>query len=748
MRFLIAYLLLFLLTPLYGTADDGTIRGRITDKSTGEPLPGAYIIYGQNLGTVSNDDGTYLVTTTPGRVRISFQLIGYETLTREIHLSDGENIELNIELEIRISEIDQIVVSASRTEQKIAELSVSMNIIRSAFLSANHISDAQELMNKTPGIEVLDGQASIRGGSGFSYGVGSRVLALIDGLPVASADAGNVKWQFLPLENISQVEIIKGASSVLYGSSALNGVINFRSADASNLPQTRFYTEAGVYGKPANRDWIWWNSPRFYSSASFSHLRRAGNTSLGISAGLLLDQGYRKLNDEKIARISVRLKHNSGKISGLAYGINLNGGFTNKMDFLLWEDAAKGALKQNPSTAAEVNGNFFTADPFISYKKNDRLRHDLRIRFQSAFNTFPVRVQNNSGANSLYSEYQFLLKLNHIAGLTSGFSGTFSDVRSMFYGDHTGLNIAAFSQIELRPLDNLKAVAGVRLEHNRLDRLNDKLTPVFRAGLNWQVATMTFLRASFGQGYRYPSVAEKYASTSLGSVRIFPNPDVKPESGWSSEIGIKQGLSIGNISGQADLALFVSGNEDMIEYVFSYYTDPMGENPDFGFQAANVEQSRVYGGEFEFTLDIGNGSLNTLVNGGYTFLYPVEYAPHGGNTGNYLKYRRKHSGKLSIQSSFKKLQGGVTLFARSRILNIDDVFLNPMTRENILPGFYDYWTSDNKAIFTADASLGYRLNSALSLSAVVKNLTNTEYLSRPGDIQAQRNFSLRLEGNF
>ncbi len=748
MRLFIAYLLLFLLTPLYGTFGESTIRGKISDKNTGEPLPGAYVIYGENLGTVSNNDGTYLINTRPGRIRITFQLVGYETLTREINLSDGENAELNVELVLKISEIDQIVVSASRNEQKIAEQSVSMNIIRSSFLSANHISDAQELINKTPGIEVLDGQASVRGGSGFSYGVGSRVLALIDGLPMASADAGNVKWQFLPLENISQVEIIKGASSVLYGSSALNGVINFRSADASNLPQTRFYTEAGVYGKPANRDWIWWNSPRFFSSASFSHMRRIGNTSLGISAGLLLDNGYRRLNDEKIARISIRLKHNNGKVTGLSYGVNLSGGFTNKMDFVLWEDATNGALKQNPSTAAEVNGNFFTVDPFITFKKNDRLRHDLKMRFQSAFNTFPVRVQNNSGANSLYSEYQLLLKLNHIIDLTSGFSGTISDVRSMFYGDHTGLNIAAFSQVELKPLDNLKAVAGVRLEHNRLDGLNDKLTPVFRAGLNWQVATLTFLRASFGQGYRYPSVAEKYASTSLGSVRIFPNPDVKSESGWSSEIGIKQGLSIGQVSGQADLALFVSGNEDMIEYVFSYYTDPHGENPDFGFQAANVEQSRVYGGEFEFTLDIKTGSLNTIVNGGYTYLYPVEYTQHGENTGNYLKYRRKHSGKLSIQSSMKKIEAGLTLYARSRILNIDDVFLNPMTREEILPGFYDYWNNNNRAVFTADASLGYRLNSALSLSAVVKNFPNTEYMSRPGDIQPQRNFSLRLEGKF
>ena len=121
--------------------------------------------------------------------------------------------------------------------------------------------------------------------------------------------------------------------------------------------------------------------------------------------------------------------------------------------------------------------------------------------------------------------------------------------------------------------------------------------------LNWQAAEYTFLRASFGQGYRYPSIAEKYASTTLGSVKIFPNPYVKPESGWSSEIGIKQGILFGKTTGQADLSFFFSQNSDLIEYVFSNYPDPVTGIFDFGFQATNVEQSRVYGYELEFILN-------------------------------------------------------------------------------------------------------------------------------------------------
>ena len=294
---------------------------------------------GNNLGTTSDEKGYYNTIINPGRVSVTFQSIGYEPITKELIIGANDTLTLNIGLVMKILEIDQVVISADKIEKRVAELTVSTNIIKPYLLSDNHITDAQEIINKTSGIEVMDGQASVRGGSGYSYGAGSRVLALIDGLPMLSADAGNIKWQFLPMENLSQIEIIKGASSVLYGSSALNGIINFRTADATNTPVTQFFTEAGIYDKPKNTNWIWWDTPRVFSTTSFSHLQKFGNTDLSIGANLLIDPGYRKLNDEKVARINFKLKHFSNKTEGLNYGVGLNAGYNNKQDFILWEDA-------------------------------------------------------------------------------------------------------------------------------------------------------------------------------------------------------------------------------------------------------------------------------------------------------------------------------------------------------------------------------------------------------------------------
>ncbi len=748
MRFFLTALALLFFYVSDASDLNGIIRGKVTDRNTHAPLAGVYVIYGKNLGVTTGPDGTYLIENVTGKVSVTFQFIGYQHVTKDILVPENGTAELDIALETVVREIDQVVVSASRTEQRISELSVSMDIIKTSFLDENHINDAKEIIDKTPGIEVMDGQASVRGGSGFSYGAGSRVLALIDGLPMVAADAGNIKWQFLPLENLSQIEIIKGASSVLYGSSALNGVINFRTADATNTPVTQFYTEAGFYGKPGNKDWIWWDSPRTFTTTSISHLQKIGKTDIGISANLLVNQGYRRLNEENLGRVSLKLKHFSGKIEGLNYGLSINSGLTLKRDFVLWENAATGALIQQ-EPAIQLHGKFLAADPFITLKTSDRWKHDLRMRFQISSNRFPESEKTNSDAYSLYTEYQMWHKIASYMDITAGLSENNSLINSNMYKDHRGLNLAGYSQFEIRPVKKLKAVAGVRIENNSLDGINDKIVPVVRAGLNWQAADYTFIRASFGQGYRFPSIAEKHASTTLGSVVIFPNPDVLPESGWSTEAGIKQGVAFGKITGQADLSVFLSQNKNMIEYFLAVYTDPETGIPSTGFKATNIEQSRVYGGEMELILNGTFGRVNTSLNGGYTFIYPVEFSPvTHKNTGDYLKYRRKHSGKISLNASWKKIESEISLYARSKILRIDSFFLNETTGEAILPGFPGYWKDHNTGYFMMDGSLGYKMNDMFTLSVAVKNLTNTEYMGRPGDIQPQRNFSFRLSARF
>lgn len=742
----LVFLISILLVPYITAAqmNEAFIYGKIFDNDTKDPLIGASIVFGSNQGQISDENGYFRIKIPAGKRKLTIQYIGFVSETRNIILSPGDTLEFNIGLNKALNEIEQIVISANKVSQKLSDLTISMSLIKTHFLSNNHITDPQELINKTPGIEVLDGQASIRGGSGFSYGAGSRVLALIDGLPAIAADAGNIKWQFLPLENLSQVEIIKGASSVMYGSSALNGIINFRTAEPGEIPKTKIMTEVGLYDKPSNLTWKWWDTPRMYSTTSLSHLQKVGNTDIGISGNFRVDNGYRRLNDELAGRFNLRMKHYNQKIKGLRYGVNINSGLTKKTDFILWENADNGALKQSETTANELRGKYVTLDPFLTFQKNENTRHDYRMRFQSSTNNFPKDPRTNSNALSVYTEYNLQHKLNEQFKLNIGVSETFSKVLSNFYGNHSTLNMAGFGQLDFAAHEKVKFIAGVRIEENFQDGSPDKAVPIFRSGINYKLANYTFLRTSFGQGYRYPSIAEKYASTSLGSIRIFPNNELRSESGWNSEIGVKQGLLAGKLNGMLDLALFYSQYSDMIEYVFGLYSDPLTDNFEFGFRAGNIEHSKVYGTELELNLNRSLGPFNNTISGGYMYIHPVEYV----NSDNFLKYRRKHSATLNITSQYKLFELGVNLYAKSKILRIDNVFINDATREDILPGFYEYWLANNKGYFLSDLTIGYRITQQIKISFAVKNLFNKEYMGRPGDILPHRNFSLRISGIF
>lgn len=746
----VSFLLLLLCgcyLPLSGQSA-GWITGRVYDAQTSEPLPGATIIFGKDRGSVSDLQGYFQFEAPAGTINLTIQYVGYKPLFLQVALQPADTLFVDAGLDVFVAEIEQVVVSAGKLEQRLSDLTVSMSLIRPEAIGSYHITSTPALLNKTAGVEVLDGQVSIRGGSGFSYGAGSRVMVLVDGLPMLSADAGSVRWQSLPLENLAQIEIIKGASSVLYGSSALNGIIHFRSAEATPAGNTSFYAETGIYGNPRTTAWKWYSSPRLFYSANFSHLKRYGNTDLSLSGFFLDDPGYRKRNDNLMGRVNLRVKHRCTQVDGLIYGMAVNAMQNKKYDFILWENASTGALIQDISTAQLLNGRSIAIDPFINLHRNGRFTHALRSRIQFSFNEFPDGGQNDSDTRSVYSEYQLGVKASEALGLNAGVMHHSSRVRSVFYGDHDAYNTALFAQADITPADRLKMVAGFRLEHLVMNAVDEGLVPLFRTGINYRLFDLTFLRASYGQGYRYPSVAERYAATTLGAVRIFPNPMVEAESGWNAEIGIKQGWINNSLDGLFDFSLFYLQNKDLIEFVFGHHYDPILDDYGLGFKATNIEYSRVYGFEWEYLLNIRFRNLQHTIGGGYVYMFPVEFNPVTlKNTGNHLKFRRKHSFAANLSSQYRQFEWGVHARANSRILNIDDVFLNPATREGILPGFYDYWQKNNRGFLVVDISFGIKIGDLYRLTVAVKNLTNVEYMGRPGDIQPQRHMSLRLSGS-
>ena len=180
------------------------------------------------LGTSTDFNGDYQISLPQGCHDLLFQYIGYKDLLKNVCLEQNKNLNIDVSLEEASEVLGTVVISAGKFEQKLEEVTVSMDVIKPALIENKTATSLDRTMNQSPSVHIVDGQANIRSGSGWSYGAGSRVMVMVDGMPLMNGDQGGVEWQLVPMENISQIEVIKGASSVLFGSSALNGTINIR----------------------------------------------------------------------------------------------------------------------------------------------------------------------------------------------------------------------------------------------------------------------------------------------------------------------------------------------------------------------------------------------------------------------------------------------------------------------------------------------------------------------------------------
>ena len=254
-------LLLFFISITISTfSQDAVIKGVIIDGEENEPLIGGNVILNTGIGAATDFDGKYSISTPAGNYTVKFKYIGYETQTKSIVLKAGETKVINLTLNPAANQLDDVVISASKYEQKLGDVPVSMAIIKPALIENKATRDAESIIEQVPGVQINENQVSIRGGSGWSYGAGSRVMVMVDGMPMLAGDANDIKWTAIPLENISQIEVIKGASSVLYGSSALNGVINIRTQYPKDEPITKINISNGL--------------PRY--TAGLFHLNRIG----------------------------------------------------------------------------------------------------------------------------------------------------------------------------------------------------------------------------------------------------------------------------------------------------------------------------------------------------------------------------------------------------------------------------------------------------------------------------------------
>jgi iron complex outermembrane receptor protein len=736
----------FLLLSLSSFAQQAVIKGQIRDASDGEPLTGVNIIIDSIGGGTTDQYGSYNIPVNPGPHVITFRFIGYQAEKVNIDFKEGETVIRDIRLQPLMVELNTAVISASKYEQRLSDVTVSMEVIKPGFIEKQNTQQLDDVLRLIPGVDILDGQASIRGGSGYSYGAGSRVMLLVDDLPMLTGDVNDVKWNYIPIELAGQVEVIKGASSALYGSSALNGVINIRTATPGDTPETTVNLSGGLFTKPSRDElsW-WWDRVPFFGGMKISHLRKEGLFDITLGLNCFAEEGYRTDNYQRYGRLTAGLRFNPPGVKGLSAGLHTSLQFQKYSDFLLWTDADSGALVQNPVSVSPTDGARFNIDPYIYYFDSKKGEHKLNTRYFKVENKFKDDPDKDNGSDYFYGEYQYQRQFRNEMHWTIGTAASYTDGNSALYGDHTGSTLALFTQFDQRFFERLSVSLGLRWERFTLDHTDDESKPVLRAGINYRILEATFIRASFGQGYRFPSMAEKYTSTSLGSLNIFPNPDLDAETGWSAELGARRGYRIGNWSGFVDVAGFWTEYQNMIEFTFGIYLPDSVTIPTLdhvGFKSLNIGAARIAGIDISINGQGKAGLASFNYFAGYTFMDPLDLSSDTLED-QMLKYRYKHSVKGDIEVMIKGFSTGITLTYQSFMERIDEAFEMEILGQEFLPGLKEYRLENDKGVVVLDFRVGWQITKSSGVNLMVKNILNQEYMGRPGDIQPPRNISLQ-----
>ena len=264
-------------------ADQGSISGKVTGE--GSYLVGANVfLKGTSLGSVTDSVGNYFIVNVPvGKYQIRVDYIGYESEEREVYISSGDlditedatesssftsklgiddlddeeqislekssNLfDINFDLKSQVLEVSQVVVSASRREEKIIDAVANITAVSESKIRRSGGGDFGMVLKTAKGVDVYQagmGRTNINA-RGFMSAFNGRFVAMKDGMYLNDPVTANFS-NHSPIINddIERVEIVFGPSSAIYGPNAHNGLMNIITKHPKDIESNIFLVESG-----------------------------------------------------------------------------------------------------------------------------------------------------------------------------------------------------------------------------------------------------------------------------------------------------------------------------------------------------------------------------------------------------------------------------------------------------------------------------------------------------------------------
>ena len=666
---------LLLAAPLGAQSSQGVLRGRVVERGSGHPVASAEVaVSGRSESAITSSDGAWILSLPAGSYTLRVRGIGYAPTTSGVSLAGGDTVEVAIRLAASALPLDEIVVTASRREQRLADVTVPTEIITRETIEATGASNLAAALTEQTGIQFDGGHPS--GAGVMLQGLSNeRVLVLVDGQPLYGRISGTLDLARLPTSMVERVEVVKGPQAALYGSEAMGGVVNV---------VTRTPTAVGLGG-----------GARLVAGSGG---RREAGASGELHSGdvaALVDVGRRDVH-----RAAGRPDE--------------NGALAERVDVV-------GRVRWQPDTSFSLETSAMVLD--------ERQRWPSGTQFDFADNTqvgarlaADWRRGTHHFRPTLYlSQFEHLARRSSFSQPIAG-TGDRQDQRlveaELLYGTQVlgqpldaGIEVRQerisstdgrieggtrtlhsaepFAQLEWAE-DRWSVVPGLRLSWN--ERWGSTLTP--RVAARYRLTDALSLRAGVGRGFRAPDFKELYLQfiNDAAGYAVYGNHELRPEHSTNVTAGLE--WSGPRLYGRAQG--FWNDLRDFIE------TRPVADDGSglLLFRYANVARGRTWGAELE-----GGVVLDAVrLEAGYAWL-----GTEDGATGRPLLGRPEHSARLTttvaptgaLRATVSGIYTGAT----------------PMERDEA-----GAITSEREAFLRVDARVAQRLPWGLELSLGADNL--------------------------
>ncbi len=631
-------------------------------------------------------------------------------------------------------ELEKTVVTATRTETPIENLPVSVTVITRDDIEKMHARTVDDVLNKVAGISVIRyiGLSTKGGhvpvcmrGTGHS----SRTLILKDGIPLNNTYVGVANlWSAMSVEDIEKIEIVRGASSALYGSSAMGGVINIITRPARKKMGGSVSLEGGTFDT-------------YIGNANFSGA--TDKFGFRVSAGHKRTNGYEYYEGDKWKDY---YKTSETKFTDVKVGGDIwLGDSLLKLDYEYFLDDNL-TRTSSKGDSEEKNNNYMLSYSIPIGKTDFSIKS---YYFDNGYISEKHKYNKTTGAYDKFNytsdipkdEWGLMMQASSELGshrLTVGSDlkwGKCKSTRKSAEGDRifSGQQdlYSFFVNDEILIGDKLVLSAGVRYDHwknhsgdfyddtedtVRSIKYPEKTDEAFspRAGIAYHLTEATKLRASFGTGFKAPSLRYLLGSGPHGATMFdLANPELEPEKmPWSYDVGFdmepNENLNLTFTFYQSRFKDFLGKKTLAPEEVPPYFTPDPGMDV---IQQVNMGKVDIHGVEAGLEYEF-NSRWSAFVNHTYNVSKIKEYKEKPEVEGNYLIYTPRHMTKLGFTYDNPEL------------------FTLSVYLRNVGPMFGDLENTDKKkteAFSIWDIKVSRELFSGMEIFVSVDNLTDEKY---------------------